>query len=308
MDLYQLKAFYRLGQSKSFSETALRMHLTQSAVSHAIKKLEESVGLALVERPARRFSLTPAGKDLWESCAVVFPEIDRAREVLAAHSGRPIIELNVGSPVEFGTTILIKSIKDFLGRYPHYRIHFFFSHNLEKPLMSGEVDFVIDCQRHAGRGIERLFLFQELYMVVASPAFIREHRLGRPADLENAPLLSLDKEGQWWRNFLAALKDTPAPRLRNIIQVDHVRGLINGAIAGLGVSFVPKYAVIREMAANDLKDPFPKIKPLADQFCIYVQKEKLALRKNRLLIDYLRNIRPAEFSSEGEKVQRRKPS
>lgn len=301
MDLYQLKAFYRLGQAKSFTETARRMHLTQSAISHAVKKLEDSVGVPLVERKARRFALTPAGRDLWESCAVVFPELDRAREKLAGRAGPSVVELTVGSPVEFGTTILIKSIKDFCESDPQVRVHFSFSQDLEKPLKTGEVDFIIDCAPHAGPGIERLFLFREFYTVVAAPAFIRDRRLRRPVDLEHVPILSLDKEGRWWRNFLAAAKGDDRPRLRNVIQIDHVRGLINGAIAGLGVSFVPKYAVVREMAERRLLDPFPKIKPLADEFCIYVRKDRLAGQKTRLLVDYLRKIRPAEFAAERPK-------
>lgn len=296
MDLYQLKAFHLFGQVKSFSETARRMHLTQSAVSHAIRKLEDTVGLRLVEREARRFELTRAGKDLWDSCAVVFHELELAREKLARHQKQAILELYVGSPVEFGTTILLKHMKSFLDTHSGIRIDYLFSHNLDKPLQTGEVDFIIDCREHAGPDIARIELFQELYAVVAAPEFIHEHRLVHPADLERVPLLSLDKDGAWWRNFTATFGDAPPP-LRQFVQITHIRGLINGAIAGLGVSFVPRYTVIRELQEGRLQDPFPEIKPLADQFCIFIRKEKLALQKNRQLVDYLRSLHPEEFGS-----------
>jgi len=296
MDLYQLRAFHLLGQVKSFSETARRLHLTQSAVSHAIKKLEASVGIRLVDRKSRRLELTLAGEGLWGSCAIVFNELDRARETLIRHQGQASLELCVGSPVEFGTTILIKYIKSFLDTHPHLRIDFLFSHNLEKPLLTGEVDFVIDCHEHSGPGIEKIGLFRELYTVVAAPDFIRGNRILSPADLERVPLLSMDKQGRWWRNFLAALKGRP-PVLRHIIQINHVRGLINGAIAGLGMSLVPKYTVVRELEEKSLQDAFPEIKPLADRFCIYIKKEKRTLQKNQLLINYLRGISPVEFRS-----------
>jgi len=80
-----------------------------------------------------------------------------------------------------------------------------------------------------------------------------------------------------------------------VIQINHIRGLINGAISGLGIGFVPKYTVMRELEKKILIDPFPQIKPAADDFNIYIKKEKLKFKKNRLLIDYLIRLELSEF-------------
>ena len=67
LDLYQLRAFHAVGQTGSFTGASRRLHLTQSAVSHAVAKLEATAGMALVARRGRELRLTDAGRRLWEA-------------------------------------------------------------------------------------------------------------------------------------------------------------------------------------------------------------------------------------------------
>ena len=81
------------------------------------------------------------------------------------------------------------------------------------------------------------------------------------------------------------------------MQINHVRGIINAAIEGIGIGFVPKYTVLSELDQNILVDPFENIKPAADHFKIFIKKKKYDLPKNRALIDYLTQVKPAEFGA-----------
>lgn len=297
MDLYQLKTFFTFGKVCSFTETAKLMHISQSAISHSIKKLEISIGTTLVERKAKKLTLTRAGKELFKSCERIFYELEKTQESLDKLKKDFTGEVFIGSPVEFGTTILINHMKAFIDTNKNIKPDFLFSHNLSKALLSDEVDFIIDCKEHFLPNLERLFLFQEHYIIVASPAFIKENNIKAVSDLERVPILSLDKEAQWWDNFLVSIEATRRPQLKQVIQINHIRGLINGAIQGLGVSFVPRYTVSKDLSKGLIQNVFPKITPVADDFCIYIKKEKLALEKNKLLVDYLLSIRPSEFST-----------
>lgn len=297
MDLYQLKTFFIFGKVCSFTETARLMHISQSAISHSIKKLEISIGAILVERKAKKLTLTRAGKELFKSCENIFYEIEKAQENMAQLRTQSVSEVFIGSPVEFGTTILINHMKEFIDTNKNIKPDFLFSHNLSKALSTDEVDFIIDCKEHFMPNLEKMFLFQENYIVIASPEFIRDNNIKNVLDLERIPVLSLDKDAQWWENFLVSIETTTRPRLKNVIQINHVRGLINAAIHGIGVSFVPRYTVNKELSENIVQNVFPEINPVADNFCIYIKKEKLALEKNKLLVDYLLSIRPSEFSN-----------
>ncbi len=75
--------------------------------------------------------------------------------------------------MEFGTTILINHINAFLDRFPELHIDFMFSHHLLKPLLQDTVDLIIDCEPHMGENLEKIHLFREQYVTIASPAFIQ---------------------------------------------------------------------------------------------------------------------------------------
>ena len=79
--------------------------------------------------------------------------------------------------------------------------------------------------------------------------------------------------------------------------MNHIRAMINAAIAGLGALLVPTYSVIQELARGDLVPLLPANRPQEDWFCIYQKKSKASLAKLRMLTGYLQGISPEEFGS-----------
>jgi len=295
MDLYHLKTFFFLAKVKSFTKAASLLFVTQSAVSHAIKKLEASVDTPLLQRKGKTIVLTDAGLTLFASCEKIFYEIEKADQDIARFKREAKVRIRIGSTVEFGTSILIKHIKAFLDAHPDILLDFLFSHHLETPLVEDEVDLIIDCKEHLLPNLAKIYLFQERYITIASPAFVRKHKIRLVEDLERINILSNDKHLEWWQNFMTAIPEEKRRCLKNVIQINHIRGIINGAISGLGIGFVPKYTVLRELAENVLIDPFPHIKPGADHFNIFIKRDKLTFERNKALVDYLSLLKPSEF-------------
>lgn len=294
MDLYQLKIFFAFGKVMNFSETANIMCLTQSAVSHSIKKLEESIDTKLVERKGKNSFLTVEGKELYKTCENIFCEIDKVTEKINQLKGNYVKKVTIGSPVEFGTTLLIKYLSNFSKNNQNIRINYLFSHHLEKPYLHDEVDFIIDCKNHKFENSVEIPLFLEHYVVIASPDYILEKNIKTVNDLKNALIFSIDESGSWWQKFLNVLPNSDIFKISNIITINHIRGIINSSIEGLGIGFVPYYTVVNELKNKILMNPFPKIKPEADNFSIYIKKERLNIEKNKVLINYLKSI---EFDS-----------
>ena len=187
MDLNQLKTFYVLGKVGSFTETAKQMYVSQSAISHSIKKLENTTGTKLLTRKGRHLSLTTAGKELFKTCETIFFEIEKAKENIESYKKKFSGEINIGSPVEFGSTILIRHMKNFLVNNPGLKVDFYLSNDLSKLLLIEEVDFIIDCKEHFLPNIEKIKLFQEQYVVIASPEFVKHNKIHAIADLERIP-------------------------------------------------------------------------------------------------------------------------
>jgi len=287
LDLFQLKTFFVLGKMRSYTLTAERMFVTQPAVSHAIRKLEQSVGAKLVEKRGGKHDLTETGELLFQTCGRIFHEIEDFEESIAAGREGVRQKILLGAPVEVGTTILVRQMSQFFKQYPRFRVNFFFSHDLEGMIMRDEVDLIVDCKAHHQAVLSSIFLFREHYVLVASPQYLALHPVATARDLESVTILSLDENLEWWRNFLLAQPEAERPTLSDVVRINHVRGLINGAIEGIGISFVPRYTVESELRSGVLTDVFPGGQLMDDQFCIYIKKERKETEKCKLLIDFL---------------------
>ncbi|MEX1303190.1 MAG: LysR family transcriptional regulator [Desulfotignum sp.] len=292
MDLYHLKTFFTLGKIRNFTKTADHLHITQSAVSHAIKKLETSIDASLIDRKSRDLVLTDAGKILYRSCEKIFYELEKTDQDLSGLKKQTPLTIRVGATVEFGTTILINHINAFLDRFPDLHIDFLFSHHLLEPLLQDTVDLIIDCKPHMAENLEKIHLFKEQYVTIAAPSFIEKKQITCLDDLAGVRILSMDKDLDWWQNFMGAIPSDKRDCLKQVMQINHIRGIINGAVSGLGIGFVPKYTVMEELKRSILMDPFPHITPAADDFHIFIKKERMGFEKNQHLISYLTRLAP----------------
>lgn len=297
LDLPQLRTFFTLAQTGSFTACARRLNRTQSAVSHAMAKLEELAGVRLLERRGRSLGLTEEGRRLYQACEQVFATLDAASEDLRRHQSLSKGRLRVGATVEFGSSILMRHMQPFLAANPDLEIDFTLSHDLLAPLLRDDLDLIIDCQEHPLPALKKAPLFRETYVVACAPAFRKVHRIRVPGDLGRCPVLSLDKAGTWWNRFLMAVPGRDQPQLERFIAIDHIRAMIHAAAEGMGALLVPRYSVLEELERGDLVALFPAIRPTEDRFSIYQKKVKAGQEKQKLLTRYLQGLSPAEFGS-----------
>lgn len=295
LDLYQLRAFFTVAQTLNFTAAAGKLYVTQSAVSHSIKKLERTAGAQLLRKAGGRLELTEAGRILYKACEAAFYELDRAEELMAESAGRRLGAIRLGATVEFGTTLLVKYLKGFLAANPGIHVDFHFDHELLRPLLNDEIDMAIDCKVHRAEGLQRLPLFREEYAVIASPAYARRRAIRSPRDLERCAVLSLDKGCAWWGNFFNALPASERPEFRDVTEMDHIRAIVNAAIESIGVGFVPRYSVLKELKAGALVNVFPQLELLEDNFYVYQKPGRAALERHRMLVAYLKQIKTTQL-------------
>ena len=290
MELNKLKTFYVLAQTKNYSRCARKLYVTQSAVSHAIRSLESSVGAQLVSRGKKGFALTDAGNTLFRTCCTVFFELDKARERLAGEGDSPEV-IRLGSTVEFGISILLKNMKTFLDRHPGIHVDYRLSHNLLTPLLDDELDMIIDCHPHVNPELQAIPLFHEEYAVVASGAYVEKHGVRTVDDLSRCNILSMDRELLWWGNFINALPPEKRGVFNRVTEINHIRGIINAARSDIGVGFVPRYTVLRELGEGALTELFPELDILNDHINIYIKRDRAKLDRHVALIDHIRDFR-----------------
>ncbi len=297
LDLQQLRAFYLVVQAGSFSAAARRLNRTQSAVSHAVRKLEESAGVRLLDRRGREVRPTEEGRRLNQACESIFATLDAVQDDLQRDRGRAAGRIRLGATVEFGCSVLMRHIQPFLEAHPGIEMDFHLSPDLLTPVLREDIDLAIDCQEHPLPELERTPLFREAYMVACAPAYRAAHAILQPADLARCTMLSIDKACNWWDRFLAAFPKNRQPAFGRVTEINHIRGMITAAVNGLGVLIAPSYSLQGELQRGALEPLFPTIRPLEDHFALYQKTTKVRLAKHRLLKDYLVALNPAEFGA-----------
>jgi DNA-binding transcriptional LysR family regulator len=155
LDLYQLRALHAFSRTGSFAAAAQALHVTPSAISHAVRKLEASVEVPLVNRRGAKATLTEEGFRLCQACETVFTLLDDTAEDLRRADARVTGRLRLGAPVEFGSTVLMKHIRPFLEAHPGLAIDFTLGDQLLEPLLRDDLDLAIDCHAHAARELKR---------------------------------------------------------------------------------------------------------------------------------------------------------
>jgi DNA-binding transcriptional LysR family regulator len=289
LDLEKLQVFVAVARAGSHAAAARELHVTPSAISHALRKLQDSLDRELWEWRGRKLQLTEHGEQLLQACGPAFDQLEEVERLLT-RGGEPDRSLVLGCTIEFGTTLLLAKLRPLLDAEPSLQIDFHFSNDLHRPLLRDEIDLAVDCRPHLHPAIHRTPMFREKYVAIATPAFLARYPVRTPIDLRRTPVLSLDREGTWWNNLLRALPGRRRPELERIIVVDHVRGMINGTLAGYGVSLVPKYSVLREVAAGALTVLFPRLQLGEDTFSIFQKLARVERPANRLVTRHLLGI------------------
>lgn len=295
LDLTKLQVFLEAARCGNYTVAARRLNVTQSAVSHAIRKLEDGIGRRLVEWRRRRFLLTDEGNYVRQICEQVFHEIGQAEHVLSTREPGGTQVLTVAATVEFGQTVLVRKLKPLVDATPWLHVDFRLVDQPSPLLLRDEADVALDCAPFSHASVQATRLFREKYLIVASPAFLHRHPVRRPLDLERVPVLSLDKGGAWWTNALRSMPGRQRPVLSHVVEVTQVRGMVHAALEGYGVALLPKYTLLGKVARGELSVLFPRLTLLEDWFCIYQKRTNAPREKNRLVTDFLQRLDVTEF-------------
>src|SRR5437763_8115500 len=118
MELSQLRYLVALSEERHFTRAAAREHIAQPALSQQIRRLEDEVGLPLVERTTRRVTITDAGELLVARARRVLAELDGAAAELQAMRGVDAGKVNVGAVHTMGPVDLTVVLAEFHRRHP----------------------------------------------------------------------------------------------------------------------------------------------------------------------------------------------
>src|SRR5690606_13486327 len=116
--LQAMQVFTRVVDANSFTQAADSLNMPRATVSTTIRKLEEHLGVKLLNRSTRRLSLTPDGSSYYERCVGILAEVEETEALFQDRSRGPRGRLRIDAPPSLGRLLLIPKLCDFHERYP----------------------------------------------------------------------------------------------------------------------------------------------------------------------------------------------
>ena len=254
---FRLRVFRIVSRHLNFSRAAEELLLTQPAVTQQIKALEEDLGVPLFHRGGGHIELTPAGKALVPYAEKLRALSDEAIQAVAAVNGEQGGDLALGASQTIAQYVLPALIASFRQRHPKVRVTALSGNSdaVLEALVAGKIQVALieGPERRKDLHIEP---FMQDHMVLVVPA--GHEWAGQevtPEMLGQEPLL-VREFGSGSRRVVEqalAAKGLQAKELRISMEFDSTEALLSAVEAGLGVTFVSRWAVRNQLALGTLK-------------------------------------------------------
>lgn len=248
LPLNALRAFEASARLGSFTRAGLELRVTQTAVSHQVKALEETLGVTLFKRLPRGAALTDEGHALLPVLTDAFSRMSATLSQFEEGNFREI--LTVGVVGTFALGWLLPRLNTFKLRHPHVDLRLKTNNNRADMFLDG-LDFFIRFGDGAWHGTDAVHLMDAPLSPVCAPPVAA--RLRRPADLAHEELLRSYRLDEWPRWFMAAGLEPPGPRGW---MFDTSLALVEAAAQGAGVALVPVAMFTWEIAEGRIVKPF----------------------------------------------------
>ena len=244
LPLNALRAFEAAARHLNLTRAALELHVSQAALSHQIRQLEDRLGLSLFHRLPRGVALTEEGAALAPELRAAFDRIGAALDRF--DGGRHREALTVGVVGTFATGFLLPRLPDFTRAHPGIDLRVQ-THNNRIEQAGDGLDLAIRFGDGQWAGLEATSICAAPLAPACAPALAR--RLHQPRDLVGATLLRSFRQDEWARWSQAA--GIPVLEARGPV-FDSSLALAEAAAAGVGVTLLPLAMFQRDLDSGRL--------------------------------------------------------
>src|SRR5467141_4925391 len=289
-ELSVMSAFLAVADERSFTKAAKRLGVTQSALSHAIRGLEEQIGVRLLARTTRSVAPTEAGEQLLAHLRPALGDIRGALELLSGLRDRPAGRVRLLVSPLAATTVLAPKLGQFARDYPDVV--------LDVTTDESRVDLVaagFDAGIHFGEFIEQDMVAVRVSpdprpAIVGSPTYFQSHPKPKsPRDLLNHRCINFrhGSDGVYRWEFDKG-KQSLTVAVNGPLVVDDVEIMVRAAIDGVGLAFMSEEHAAPHLASGELVRVLEDWCPPFPGFFLYYPRQRQLSAALAALIETLR--------------------
>ncbi len=258
MEDHRLKAFCLLAELKSFSKAAEAKFITQSAMSHLIKNLEEELGVKLINRDSKKISLTPAGRVFYQYAKRILGLYKEMENEVYNIATKVKGALYIGATPTVAVYLLPQVLYEFMKRHSEVRVELSVdsTEKIVESLETGSIDLGIVEGKLKSKLLNTEEIAEDEIVVIASddnPLAGKEKVA--PRELLSQPFI-MPARGSGLREFVEdffrQMKLNPE-KLRICMTIDTPELIVQMVQAGGGIAFVSKWAAFRALREGSVK-------------------------------------------------------
>ncbi len=242
-NLDDLAAFVAVARERSFTKAAAKLGVSQSALSHTIRELETRLGVRLLTRTTRSVSPTEPGERLLRTLAPRFEEIDAELASIAELREKPAGTIRITATEFVIDTILLPTLGGLLRQYPDIKIEFIVDYGLTD-IVAEQYDAGVRTGEQVGKDMIAVRIAPDMRMaVVGAPSYFKSRaEPKKPQDLiaHNCINLRLPRHGSLYAwEFEKGGRELNV-RVEGQLTCNGTAQLLNAALAGLGLAYIPE--------------------------------------------------------------------
>jgi DNA-binding transcriptional LysR family regulator len=293
-DLNQLTWFQVVAEERSFTKAAAKLGVAQSTLSHTIKQLEERMGLRLLTRTTRNVATTAAGERLLQTITPRLAEIEDEIAALTALREKPSGSIRLTLSDHALESVVWPKLKPVLKDYPDISVELVLDSTFRNIVEEG-----FDAGVRLGESVEKDMIAVRIgpdwrLVAVASPAYLDAHGVPEhPQDLVRHICINMRHETAGGLYAWEFEKDSQALRVRvnGQLTFNNSYAMIDAAVNGYGVAYVPENIVERHIASGELVQVLDDWSPFFDGYFLYYPSRRQNLPAFKVIVDALRDHR-----------------
>jgi len=296
-DFNRIKVFYYIFSNKSVANAAKELHITQSAVSQNLQKLEAEIKTRLFIRLHKRLVPTPAGERLFNILDPFMSQLENCVSNIRLEHEGPFGLLRIGAPVEFGKRYLPKIFSSFRDKYPDVSFVLSLGHpTVLLPLLSeGQLDFAFaDIFSKKGEFSRELSIYsieplitEELILVCSRVYYERNLKKDNSfKSLIKGDYVSYQRQYPALKSWFNHHFKRKSIDLNIVMTVENVEGVIEGVKHNMGLGIIPSHLIHEKIDQGEIIHIKTSKKEIINRISIVQLQDKIPSITEKAFLGY----------------------
>ncbi len=299
MDLNRAATFLRVVEAGGFTAAAAALGLPTSSVSRSVARLEQELGVVLLERTTRHVALTEIGRAYFERVREALAGLDEATAAALDAAREPHGVVRVAVPPDVAPA-LAPLIAAFLRTHPKIRVEV--SATAQAAVLVGDqADLAIVVGRLPDSSLVSRRIGETVHQLHAAPGYLEAR--GKPralADLVRHDAIALGSELERWE--LTGPRGEEAVPIAPVVVADHLGFVVEATVAGLGIALLPSFMASARVEAGALVQVLPRYTATV-QLQLLTHATRRLPHRVALLRDFLAEHMSGACSAHGKRAR-----